>query len=455
MGWETLSLILKVLAGLSAVIGITLPLLEIAGWRLVDLPKAQLIGVGALLLGLALVLAGTERLVDARKEEERQTRAQERLTAEIIANARALDSRLVLMYRAMAPSGWDSEVAAMREKVAPALSHLGSGYTKLMAEQRLSGLQAAWAGTPLHVDRAANLVALLNELEIGSAAVVAYYSALNEVVAESDALLRALRQAIYRPAELKEELRLRVDGVEVKTEMAHLQGLRLLLPIPADQQANLAASLGGLTQLNPRDVPLAAEIDARMQAAVDRLAHYVEEKGRLVSQEETKLQQELANYASLIQELEISPGDSWSEVIGKAISVRQLGHTDQAVRAFELYGVLFSETDPGAAPYAAAAMVFTRSLNELALGKGGRGGVYIYEIDPGGAARQAGLQAGDIIIAIDGRRVGGMIEYEDAIQATAAQPERTVTYVRIIDGRAVKATARFRGPRLQASIMPI
>ena len=156
-----------------------------------------------------------------------------------------------------------------------------------------------------------------------------------------------------------------------------------------------------------------------------------------------------------MQELEIAPGDSWNTVVGKAISLRQLGHRDQAIRAFELYGILFSSTDPGAASYADAAIAFTRAFDALGVGDDGRGGVYIYEIDPAGVARQAGLQEGDIILAIDDRRIGGVLEYEDAIQTTAAQPQRTVTFVRIIEGRAVKTTAQFRGPRLQASIMPI
>lgn len=96
-----------------------------------------------------------------------------------------------------------------RERVAPALSYVGVGCTELMAKKRLSGLQAKWAGTPLHVDRAANLVALFNELEMESAPLVAYDHALSDVVTRSDGFLRALRQAVDRGAEIEDELDLR------------------------------------------------------------------------------------------------------------------------------------------------------------------------------------------------------------------------------------------------------
>ena len=127
--------------------------------------------------------------------------------------------------------------------------------------------------------------------------------------------------------------------------------------------------------------------DVQANTLLDRLVDQSEkfglEKAALLEEGKQLRNAKLEQYKEINELLKIKSTDSWSEVVGKAISLRQLGRITEAVAAFSRYGEMFSKTDPTAYHYSTIAQKFTIQLGMLSL----EGGVYIYHIDKGSKAR--------------------------------------------------------------------
>lgn len=91
---------------------------------------------------------------------------------------------------------------------------------------------------------------------------------------------------------------------------------------------------------------------------------------------------------------------TWSEMLSKARRLRYSGRTKEALAAYSGYEDRFGAVYPSVHNYITAVQAFTIQKESI----GFNGGVYIYEIMPEGAARKAGLDAGDIIVAYAGER---------------------------------------------------
>jgi serine protease Do len=72
-------------------------------------------------------------------------------------------------------------------------------------------------------------------------------------------------------------------------------------------------------------------------------------------------------------------------------------------------------------------------------------GAFVVDVDPGTAAASAGLEAGDVIVAIDGEGIEGSGEVGAAIVARQPGDEIDITYVRGGDERTTTATLGSRG----------
>jgi S1-C subfamily serine protease len=151
----------------------------------------------------------------------------------------------------------------------------------------------------------------------------------------------------------------------------------------------------------------------------------------LVDRGEALLQGDIDGYADLEDELTVQPDDTWDIVVAKAISLRQLGRTEDAVAAFGQYGQLFTAADPTAAPYAATAQAFTRQMDEVGVVDGA---VYIFTLHANSPARAAGVQVGDIIVALDAQPVRSVSDYQDAIEGAASGVPVTLDVVRMQQG---------------------
>ncbi|HMA47912.1 MAG TPA: PDZ domain-containing protein, partial [Frankiaceae bacterium] len=67
-------------------------------------------------------------------------------------------------------------------------------------------------------------------------------------------------------------------------------------------------------------------------------------------------------------------------------------------------------------------------------------GAVVRSVVPGGPADRAGLRAGDVIDAVDGRRVGGVDELVVAVRSHAIGEMVTVSYQRDGSERTAQAT---------------
>ena len=151
-----------------------------------------------------------------------------------------------------------------------------------------------------------------------------------------------------------------------------------------------------------------------------------------------------------VSRLKFEPTDSWNVVIGKAVTLRQLGYTDAAIATFAAYGEMFAATDPTAEGYSQIAQKFTRQLKSLKV----KGGVYIYEIVAGGSAEQEGLEVGDIIIRYNDRSIANMQQLKVAKEAAAQDTSLEVVYLRLEGKKFRKYTKTVDNP-MKAKLMPI
>jgi len=84
------------------------------------------------------------------------------------------------------------------------------------------------------------------------------------------------------------------------------------------------------------------------------------------------------------------------------------------------------------------------------LGVTGRGGALISAVSPGGGAEKAGVQAGDVIVALDGKTIAGMDELRNRIGLLRKGQKVRLDLVR--DGRPVVLAATISaGPELAAT----
>ena len=148
--------------------------------------------------------------------------------------------------------------------------------------------------------------------------------------------------------------------------------------------------------------------------------------------------------------LEIKPTDSWQQVIGKAVTYRQLGRIDEAISSFARYGEMFEESDPTAKQYSVVAQKFTRQMKSLDV----KGGVYIYEIIAGGSAEQEGLAVGDIIISYNNQRIVNMKEFKAEKDRAAKNKSLEVVYFRL-EGKKFRQYTKTVNNPMQARLMPI
>jgi len=154
----------------------------------------------------------------------------------------------------------------------------------------------------------------------------------------------------------------------------------------------------------------------------------------------------------LAGDLEVQPTDSAELVVAKAISLRKFGNIDAAVAAFAQYGAMFSATDDTAAQYAATAQAFTRQSVDL----GVEAGMYIFQIFPDSNGARAGLQVGDIVIALNETTIADADAFRAAAQALPADRPVAVTLLRQ-NGSAAFERLVFdvSAPPMGIGVMPI
>ncbi|NYT02300.1 MAG: PDZ domain-containing protein [Methanosarcinales archaeon] len=210
--------------------------------------------------------------------------------------------------------------------------------------------------------------------------------------------------------------------------------------------------LQGLCHLEPRALMGREERRLLQEEHLARHGELMAKKAALEKEGQALLEQDLARYQEIDQQLVVRPTDGWSQVVGKAIALRQLGRTAESLAAFSRYGEMFAAADPGAGQYARTAQRLTMSMDAL----GVDGGVYIYELAPGGAAKSAGMQVGDVIVDYGGQAVRDMGTMVQALRSAPARDRVRAGYLRLReDGTFELRTASLPGEALGAGYMPI
>ncbi|HEX6100449.1 MAG TPA: PDZ domain-containing protein [Thermoanaerobaculia bacterium] len=328
------------------------------------------------------------QIVQGDSEEERARKiatARGLLAKEIADNLRSLDSRIGLARAAVGPDEFGAQLRTGMRNVAPVVAEINANaYAQLLSQQAAASLRQAFASAPLRVDLTDFIRQIVTTASVSPDDVHAFYQELREAAYRSDVVLETFDVGARKPDGLAEQrLSLSVRGLTLQSRLAFLYALRVLDAIPEQEPA-----LHTLRILQrPRS------IDAGLVEITRGLAELLREKAafdvRLAQARDTELARGLADLEAM---LTIQPTDQRNEVVGKAISLRQLGRVQDAEQAFLKYGAMFGAKDPTARLYATVAQAFTRQAGELHV----HGGVYLFEVNAGAAAT-AGLRRGDVI----------------------------------------------------------
>lgn len=429
--------------------------------------KVAYIGAGATLV--AALITGLFTLLGDKPEprtsplDGSQTKIQQAkrmLGEEVLTNLLHLDTRLGFIHTQLQPDPFEDRLQRLRREVAPALEQAGErGYRQLIGQQTVADLRATFNTYPLRLDQGDPLFGTLLESDTSPEVMRNFYDQLGEAHAASESLLHALSprlssSTVDAPETNDYQLRridLELEIVNTRYLAAHLAGLRLLNEL-GNAMPDARARLAVLTQLEPRQPLGEAEQQDQTASLAKHSAELVLQRLELMREGERLRDQTLKSYRQLNQQLVVNSTDTWSAVVAKAISLRQLGRIPEAVAAFDRYGEMFVKTDPGAPRYARTAQQFTLQLEDL----GVQGGVYIHEVVKGGEAGKAGLQVGDIVIDYAGHLITDMNAMVSGLRdAPAGDPLRLV-YLRMNDAGVFKRrTASVRGGPLGAGYMPI
>ena len=371
------------------------------------------------------------------KELDRIERAKNLLASEVLSDISSLDERLAYIDQVLEPDRFKQRLDETNEKIAPAfISELSKGYSRSLNEQAAGTLRQMFNSSPLRNEAGSSVLENLRLSGISAESYQPFYDQLAEVERVTEQLLNALtsfpstREA---PSDLEEELRqhrLRLETENLKAESQYTYGLGLGLlvaitkpPHPISLPDSARATLYNLRYLEPRELPGSeADIQAILSRSLQQLQEVVVEKSAAVKTARAQADAKLAELDT-IGRIQVAPSDTWQQVVGKAITLRQLGRTTDAAAAFGRYAEMFGATDPTARQYARTAQQFTLQMGEL----GVTGGVYLFRVDLGSQGREAGLDVGDVIVEYGGRVTQDMNGFLDAKKLS--QDRRSVQVV--------------------------
>jgi PDZ domain len=404
--------------------------------------------------GCLTVQEGDSSEVIRKKVEQ----AKQIISNEVLHNISQMDARLGFVEVALADDSFGEELEDVRQQVAPAFQEsFGASYRQLIDQQKIASLREALNSRPLRLDYGEPLIRMLQDGQVDSREVMAFYSHLTEVQDASDSLLDALSGAASESSENQQivayrqrSVALAIEKLKNRSEIAHLYGLIVLNSLEISlSSAN--DKLAELEYLEPRRVIGTTETQKLLAERATEAERLLMARISLLARGEALRDQKLEAYKNLNEELKIQPTDSWNIVVAKAISLRQFGRTAEAVEAFASYGEMFSSSEPTAERYARTAQQFTEQLSAL----GVEGGIYLYELIAGGTASQAGLEVGDIVISYNGQTISNM---EDFVSVNNNAPEGVpleITYLQMEEnGRFSRQTTTITKP-MGAGFMPI
>jgi len=369
------------------------------------------------------------------KIEDKIGKAKKLIVSEVLANIINLDARLTYLDQTSEPDEFGRLLNDIRNKVAPSSAEIGAmGYETLIAEQKVASLRQLLNSNSLRTEFGQPLIQELQSSGINSDLIRTYFDQLLEVQRSTEFLLESIlfvasinsnteKNINYR----KHRLNVAIENLYNKSMIAYMISLRILLQnneyLPIDTKSKLAS----LRHLKPITIPEEheiAKIESKLLAQGQKL---VTEKAILAKEAEELRNETLKEYSDINHLLKIRPTDQWNEVVGKAVSLRQLGRMPEAVAAFARYAEMFSKSDPGATQYAEIAQKFTIHMEELSV----KGGVYIVRIKKNSLAEKFGLKIGDILVEYGGNSISNMDELVRALNTSQLLDYSSITYLRV------------------------
>jgi len=344
-----------------------------------------------------------------------------------------VDERVALVATALREDSFGDDLATVRATVAPALQTTAAeGYRSLIANQQISALRQQFNSYPLVTSPSQPLLQLASESALDETDLRFFYQQLGEVQWASEILFEDLAQVPTEQGEAwtdyyQKRVALAVATLKNRAALAQVSGLNLLFGLQNIYPA-ATAELTTLIEFTPTLPTEPTSANQLLAQLATETATLQQQRVDLIAEGEQLLNQELATYEGINQALLIQPDDTWEQVVGKAISLRQLGRTREAVDAFIQYGQMFKATDATAQQYADTARQFSLQMEILGVVDGA---VYIYAVEADSAAQKAGLVAGDIVIECNEQLVQTVLDLERVLTALPANELVTLTYLRL------------------------
>ncbi|KST64913.1 PDZ domain-containing protein [Mastigocoleus testarum] len=385
--------------------------------------------------------------------------AKKLVAIEVLSNISNLDARIGFVEESLTEDTFQGQLAIVRNKIAPALEQTASSsYNRLILQQTVASLRQALNSRPLKIESATPLVNIFTESALNAELVRYFYNHLIDVQDVTESLLRVVSDAASSNFDnetmlnyYKHRISLEINRLKNRSEITHLSGLRVLNSLDINL-SDVNIELGTLIYLQPHQLVNDIEIETFLEKSIRKAEQLLSERQSLLTEGKELLSKALQEYEDINKLLEIKATDTWSEVVGKAISLRQLGRTTEAVAAFYRYGEIFSATDPTAKRYSQTAQQFTTQHQNF----GVQGGVYIYEMVDGGKAMLAGIAVGDIVIDYAGRSIKGMDDLVCALRDALTGELVRITYLRMQDdGNFIRKTQTIVHGVLGVGFVPI
>jgi hypothetical protein len=400
------------------------------------------------------------------KQIDRIKQAKLSIVAEVMSNITSIDHRLDYIYKTVEPDTFNFQLDTIRQKVSPSLKqNFHSNYNRLIYAEKASTLRQMMNSSPLRTGAGHSELENLHQSGVDPEKYHLFYNQLANVESVTENLFSRLDYAATVSDETNElltsyiqsKINLEVWNINIESHYAHLMALQLFNEVTKSPHAvplpeTIQPTLGNLTYLRPNHLVSQEKINHMVENLIREKNLYNEYKAESLEVGKQILNEALDQYANLDQQLKINKDDTWAEVVGKAVSLRQLGRKTEAVAAFSRYSDMFSPTDPTAKQYAQTAQQFTMKMDSLNL----LGGVYVYEISPNSIAQRAGLGVGDIIIEYHGYPISGMSNYLEASNAVGTAQSVSMVWLRLDPSNKFKRYQRtIPAGSLGAGLMPI
>ena len=377
----------------------------------------------------------------------------------MITNLTNLDARLGFVEETFAKDPVQTQLQEIRQKIAPALEAIGDlGYKQLMYQQSVPALRQAFNSRPLRAEAGISMIEILTDSEIDPQLVSAFYNRLTDVQDVSESLMKTFLDAAsgnltnQQTAKYHQKcLLLEVKRLQNRSMITHLSGL-MALDYLGIEQSQLDLQLEHLQYLEPKTLDDNTELGSTLVKYLEEAEDLLSQRFDLLEDGEKLLSQALQAYKEIDKMLEIKPTDTWGQVVGKAISLRQLGRTTEALAAFDKYRDMFAETFPSAQNYTKTAQQLTLQIEELGI----EGGVYIYELIDDGGAQQAGIPVGAIVIDYGGYHIQSMDDLVTTLKKIPVDEPTLITYLEMDKALIFKRQMKkIVGGSLGAGFMPI